>query len=182
MDPTPRYLSEIKSFIHSMFSRGQIDKETKTLLIPHHPRTARLYLLLKIHKPGNPGRPIMYLTGALTEKISHFVDCFLQPHANSLPSYILYTTNLVNELRKLPPLPPGALLVTLDVTSLYINIPHNEGIRACEEFLNLLEHLVPSMADLCHFIQSIFIVNCFTFNENHYLQIHRTDMGTHMAP
>ena len=42
-DPTPQYASEIKSFTHSMFSRGRINKTTKNFLIPHHPRTVRLY-------------------------------------------------------------------------------------------------------------------------------------------
>ena len=51
-DPTPRYASEISSFINSMFMRGKINKKIKNYLIPHHPRTARFYLLPKIHKPG----------------------------------------------------------------------------------------------------------------------------------
>ena len=35
----------------------------------------------------------------------------------------------LNRLRRLPPLPPGTLMVTLDVSSLYTNIPHDEGIK-----------------------------------------------------
>ena len=35
------------------------------------------YLLPLIHTPGNPGRPIVALNGALTERISQFVDCYL---------------------------------------------------------------------------------------------------------
>jgi hypothetical protein len=33
----------------------------------------------------------------------------------------------------LNPLPSITTLVTLDVTSLYTNIPHSDGIEACKE-------------------------------------------------
>ena len=44
------------------------------------------------------------------------------------------------------------------------------------------DHLVPSTADLCHLIRLILTMNSFSFNENYYLQIHGTAMGTRMAP
>ena len=124
----------------------------------------------------------MSSNSAPTENISRFVDCFLQPCAISLPSYIRDTTDFINRLRRLPPLPPGTLMVTLDVSSLYTNIPHEEGIKTCEEFLNSRDLLVPSTADLCHLVRLILTMNCFLFNENHYLQVHGTAMGTRMAP
>jgi hypothetical protein len=33
----------------------------------------------------------------------------------------------------LNPLPSNTTLVTMDVTSLYTNIPHSDGIEACKE-------------------------------------------------
>ena len=54
-------------------------------------------------------------------------------------SYIRDTTDFIHKLRGLPRLPPGSLLGTLDVSSLYTNIPHEEGITACEEYLNRRE-------------------------------------------
>ena len=148
-------------------TRSQIDKTTKNFLTPHHPRTARFYLLPKIHKPGNHGRPIMSSNGAPTKNISRFVDYFLQPCVSTLPSYIRDTTDFINRLRRLPTLPPGTLRVTLDVTSLFTNIPHEEGITACKEFLNLRDLLVPSRADLCHLIRSISEISSFSFNEEY---------------
>ena len=165
-----------------MFNDGQIDKRTKEFLTPHHPRPARFYLLPKIHKPGNPGRPIVASNGAPTENISRFVDFFLQPRVAEIPSYIRDTTDFINKLRRLPILPIGTLLVTLDVSSLYTNIPHEEGITACEEALNLRESLIPPTADVCQLIRFILSMNAFNFNNKYYLQIHGTAMGTRMAP
>ena len=142
----------------------------------------RFHLLPKIHKPGKPGRPIVSSNSAPTENISRFVDWFLQLFTTSLPSYIRDTTDFLNRLRRLPVLPPGTLLVTLDVSSLYTNIPYEEGITACKEFLNLRDHLIPSTADLCDLIRLILTMNSFSFNSNYYRQIHGTAMGTRIAP
>ena len=110
--------------------------KNKAFPSPQYPQAARFCLLPKIHKPGNPGRPIVASNGALTENISRFTDFCLRPSVIQLPSYIWDTTDFINKLQRLPRLLPGCLLLTLDVSSLGTNIPHEEGITACEEFLN----------------------------------------------
>ena len=160
-----------------MFANRLIDKHTRDLLIPHHLRPARFYLLPKIHKPGNPGRPTVSSYSASTENISWFMDWFLQPFATSLLSYIQDTTDFLNRLSRLPLLPSGTLLVTLNVSSLYTNIPHEEGITVCQEFLNLQDHLVLFTADLCHLLWFISTMISFSFNGNCYRQIHGTAVG-----
>ena len=58
----------------------------------------------------------------------------LVPH---IASHIKDTTHFLNLIFKIPtPLPPGTTLVTIDVKSLYTNIPHDEGIRAPLEALS----------------------------------------------
>ena len=75
--PGPRSASEIKRFMNFMFANGQIDKYTRDFLILQHLRVAEFYLLPKIHKPGNLGRPIVSSNNALTKNISLLVDWFL---------------------------------------------------------------------------------------------------------
>ena len=135
-DPTPFYTAEIRKVVAKMYMNGAIDKKVKNFLSPSSPRISRLYLLPKLHKPGIPGRPRVSSCGSPTENISRFVDHFLQPLTRDLPSYIRDTTDFLQKLRELPALSSESLLVTLDVSSLYTNIPHDEGINACEEFLN----------------------------------------------
>ena len=167
-----------------MFANGWIIEHTRNFLIPHHSRVGKFYLLPKIHKPGSPGRPIVSSNCAPMEKISRFVDWFLQLFTTFLESYIqgTSTADFINRLRKLPLLPPGTLLVTLDVSSLDTNIPHKEGITAFKEFLNLWDHLIPSTADLCNLVGLILTMHSFPFNGNYYLQTHGTTMVTRMAP
>ena len=79
-------------------------------------------------------------------------------------------------------LPNNAILVTLDVSSLYTNIPHNEGIDACRRFLDTRTDKHIPTETLCDLLRIILTMNNFTFNQHHYLQIHGTAMGTKMAP
>ena len=135
-DPTSTYAAKIKQFVISMFKRRLINKHTKDFLISRSPKISRLYLLPKLHKVGIPGRPIVVSNGCPTENISWFVDHYLQPLTVCIPSYIQEMMEFLNKFHELPPLPSGSLLVTQDVSMLYRKIPHDEGIKTCEEALN----------------------------------------------
>ena len=67
----------------------------KDKLLPQHiakslaidnPKTARFYLLPKVHKINNPGRPITNATNSPTSSIAEFVDFQLQPIVQKLKS------------------------------------------------------------------------------------------------
>ena len=79
-------------------------------------------------------------------------------------------------------MPPNSLLATLDVSSLYTNIPHDEGIEACRQALSSREVLSPPTKDIITLISSILTKNNFTFDDQHYLQVLGTMMGTRVAP
>ena len=70
----------------------------------------------------------------------------------------------------------------MDITSLYANIPHVDGMDACSKFLN--DHCVTDIsADvLCSLISFILTHNNFVFDDREYLQTSGTAMGTNMAP
>ena len=85
------------------------------------------YTLTKIHKPVRTGRPIISGCEGPTEKLSAFVDKLLQPIAQQQKSYLKDTTAFINFIERTK-VPEKALLVSMDVTSLYTNIPQEEGI------------------------------------------------------
>ena len=161
-----------------------IDDNTKRFLIQSNPKPGRFYILPKIHKTGNPGRPIVSSNSHPSERISQFVDHHLKPLVHTTHSFIKDTTHFLNKLGHLGHLPENASLVTLDVSSLYTNIPHNEGIDACRHFLNTRDRNASpiSTETLCDLIRMILTMNNFSFNDKHYLQTHGTAMGTRMAP
>ncbi|KAK3106235.1 hypothetical protein FSP39_015827 [Pinctada imbricata] len=70
----------------------------------------------------------------------------------------------------------------MDVTSLYTNIPHEEGIEACRKVWDLRQNKRPSTESLVKLLERTLKLNNFMFNGDHYLQINGTSMGTKMAP
>ena len=156
-----------------MFNNKLIDQKTKQYLVQNDPRPGRFYVLPKIHKVNNPGRPIFFSNNHPTGRIS-------------VPSYVKDTTDFLNRLANLNTLntllPDNAILVTLDVTSLYTNIPHSEGIEACRFFLRKRNDKHIPTETLCDLIRIILNMNNFTFNNKHYLKKNGTAMGTKMAP
>ena len=177
-------LSSLIEYIHSQHI---IDKATKEFLLPpKNTRTPLFYGLPKIHKPGCPLRPIVSGCDGPTDHLSAYVTHFIQPLASNLPSHIKDTKHFLNLIEKLPPLPPNALLVTADVTSLYTNIPHKGGIAAVIHFMAEYKHLLPTNCPLPHVVCIIldFILkhSTFKFMDTHIHQILATSMGTRMAP
>ena len=172
-------------YVNRMYHDGLINVKTIQYLIQTDVKPGRFHTLPKIHKPGNPGRPIVSSDSPgvpPNEYLTEFVDYHLQPLVHKLPSFVKDTNDFLNKLLTIGNLPADSLLVTLVVSSLYTNIPHNEGIDACDHFLRTRPHNNIPTGTLCDLIRMILTMNNFSFNDNHYLQIHGTAMGTKMAP
>ena len=121
-----------------------------------------------------PGRPIEYGIGTLTENISSFIDSILQRLMQLIPSYIKDTTEFIKQSA-------SAKTIPIDVTSLYANILHVDGVHACSKFLNDPRVTDISTDVLCSII-SFILTHDFVFDDHSYLQTSGTAMGTKMAP
>ena len=145
------------------------------------PRTPNFYMLSKIYKPNNPGRPILNGIGSITERISAYVDQQIRHLIPRIPSYLRDTTHLLHLLlgKKLA---PQDLLVTIDVQVLYTNIPHNEGIQALNRILEEAHTDPMKKLLICRLANLVLTKNYFTFKNSLYRQIQSTAMETRMAP
>ena len=123
--------------------------------------------------------------GCHTERISKYVDYHLQPINQSLPSYIKDSTDFLNKLNSLPEeLPEDAIMVTMDVRSLYTNVPNDEGIDAVKHYLRTRNRPGDGILAkvISTFLLLILTLNNFVFNEINYLQTNGASMGTKCAP
>ena len=91
-----------------------------------------LYLIPKIYTGTVPvpGKPIISAINSATEKISQFIDHFVNPCTARVPSYLKDTIHFLQTLEELGPLPVDSWLVTLHVTQLYISISNRAGLAA----------------------------------------------------
>ena len=187
-DLTHKHSIEVNNLIGQMFENGEISKQTLDYLNlePDSTRTARFYMLPKIHKNKipPPGRPIVSGNGCPTEKISKFVDFFLNPLSKKFPSYVKDTNHFLQLLHNIKKVPNGSFLFTLDIESLYTNIKHSVGLKFIKAALEKLRpgHTNPSNSSLLKLLEAILTKNNFSFNDEHYLQIAGTAMGTKTAP
>ena len=185
-NPIPTLSSHIQKYLQKIKDNKHIDHTTYKYLLPKNPpRTPPLYLLPKIHKPNMPGRPIISGCDSPTDKLSSFVDHFIKPLVPEIPSYIKDTDHFLEIIFNIPvPIPPNTILVSIDVTSLYTNIPHDEGTRATLEALSHTppQPLQPPTQVFQQMLEYILKHNYFSFNNEFYLQTQGTAMGTRMAP
>ena len=81
-------------------------------------------------------------------------------------------------------MPSGMLLCTLDITSLYTNIPHSEGIQSIKEMLAIHKppNSLPHNSYIIELLEVVLTNNYFEFNGKHYHQVSGTAMGTKLVP
>jgi len=185
-DLTNTHNEHIEKLIQDLVLKEEITEKCADYLYIEKPRTSQLYLLPKIHKNKTPvpGRPIVSASSSPTERISQLADFFLQPLVVNTKSYVKDTTDFINKIEAVPNLRPGTIMCTIDVTSLYTNIPNQEGIDACKKFLSTSRdsNANPSNISILKLLQYVLTKNNFDFNGKHYLQVGGTAMGTKVAP
>ena len=77
----------VKNTINDLIAKQELPATAKNLIITT-PRTSCIYFLPKIHKPNNPGRPIVSACSCPSELISSYLDKVMVPIVKTLPSYI----------------------------------------------------------------------------------------------
>ncbi|XP_077145116.1 uncharacterized protein LOC143807448 [Ranitomeya variabilis] len=183
-NPTDSIKNRISNILRRYTAAGVLDMKTCVYLTNDHPVTPVFYILPKIHKnlEHPPGQPIVAATNSILSPISIFLEKVLTPHIRSTRSFLLDTGAFLNIIRSMGHIPPDAILVSLDVKDLYTSIPHTEGINSVKKLLTTArpDH---RQIDLC--IELLTVVldsNHFLFQDQFFLQIRGTAMGSNVAP
>ena len=100
-DITADIQKRVPFYVNRMHKDKLINNKTKQYLIQSDVKP-------KVHKPGNPGRPIVSSNSHPTERLSHFVDYHLQPLVHKLPSFVKDTNDFLNKLLTIGNLPPNS--------------------------------------------------------------------------
>ena len=70
----------------------------------------------------------------------------------------------------------------MDVSALYTNIPHNDGLQALRTHLDSRSSLDPPTSTLIRLAELVLTLNSFEFNGEFFHQISGVAMGTKMGP
>ena len=112
------------------------------------------------------------------KKISILVDHFIGKIVPLSQSYVKDSTHLINMLKDFT-VQQGMLLCTLDITSLYTNIPHMEGIQSTKEMLaiHIPPDTLPHNSYITELLELVLTNYHFEVNGEFYHQLSGTAMG-----
>ena len=184
-DYTPDVNQIIKNTLHNLKTKELLSpKMADFCMPPPQVRTACIYFLKKIHKCPMGIRPIVSTINSPTANLAEFLDVYLQPIMKQLPAYLKDTSHFISEIAEIK-VTTETWLVTVDVKSLYTNIPNDEGIQACHEAWRHRETTDPQHPPagvLRHLLELVLKLNTFEFDNKYYLQKFGTAMGSKLAP
>ncbi|KAJ8030592.1 Neutral cholesterol ester hydrolase 1 [Holothuria leucospilota] len=180
----------VREVVQSMLAAGEIDEKVAKYLTPSDTKTSRFYTLPKTHKAADAEgrlktRPVISGSGSPIERLSEFVDFFINPAMQNLDSYIRDTKhvlNIIKEINDSGPLPQGTMMFTIDVKSMYPSMPRSLGVEAVKRALEERETKIPSTENILRCLDICLRENNFEFNGRHFTQIHGTSIGPKMAP
>ena len=164
-----QYLNE-NNYLYQKYKNNHLT-QTNTVL-------ARAYGLLKIHKVSNPCRPVISLINSPTYMLAKFLYDDLKKGIKLPESHVKNSLELKNKIKHLV-IPDNYILLSLDVSALFTNIP-------CNLVVNSLDRRVTEINKNC-FIPYSDIVKCtrflfdnsyFVFNKVIYKQVYGTAMGS----
>ena len=180
-----------ETLLQLLSKREITEKNLKYLspLIGTKTKTAKLYLLNKVHSdPPTKARPIISANNCPVERISEYVDFFLQPFVTEQHTYIKDTSDFIRKVESRT-IPTECLIITLDYESMYTNIVHDEAIQAVRKTITKNErHQIvngikrPSIDSFCKLVELGIKCNNFNFNGNHYYQCRGVAMGHRASP
>ena len=152
---------------------------------PNKIRTPRFYGIPKIHKQFThlpPLRPIVSQSASPLSASAKFIDHVLQPLALQYPDHLHNSTALSLLLEDLH-IPDEAILVAIDVSSLYPSIPQTECLNIIHNELHKYRHLLTFDPSLITQLLHVNInYNYFTLGQLTFQQIKGTAMGAPFSP
>lgn len=183
-DPTQRFKNIIFETIDELFEKGDISRKEHDFLRIEHPVIPTFYTLPKIHKNLDqpPGRPIVASIGSITSNLSTYVDHFIRPLTEALPSFTKDTGHIVNIIESINSLGDEEMyLVSFDINAMYTSIPHDGGMEALDHYL-LDSMCNPSKTCILELSKLILRHNYWVFQNTFYIQRHGVPMGSSFSP
>lgn len=128
-----------------------------------------------------PGHPIVSGINSILEPLLKYLDHFIKDSVKNTPTYVKDSSDFIMQLENFK-IPEMAGFLTIDINSLYMNIPLNAARNVVNDVLS--SHTDPSLPT--HFLLDLLDIclehNFFSFQSNFYLQVKGVAMGSYLAP
>ena len=130
------------------------------------PRTRKFYISQKIHKEGNPVRPVVSSINCHTTNISKYLDYHLQCIAKQILFYVkdILKSDFINKINAIKSIPKNSYSLTIDMRSLYANILNAEGISAVKSAFDHYSKKTRTTKVITTFLALTLTQNNFVFD------------------
>ena len=180
-DPTAKYNAAVKKAVGQcrfLFS----NEAQKGNIAPMNPQALVLYGLPKIHKDNVPIRPVVSYMGCPAYKLAKILNRELRQRLHFKPKYSLQNTlDLVNKIKDVA-LPTHSLLLSLDVDSMFTNIPSEETLGILSDLMERRRLHPEERDELLGLTRICMQQNYFKFNNTYYRQREGLAMGSPLSP
>ena len=108
-DPIELNRKKVNNAIRQLKSARLLDETIAAKLEVQEAKTPAFYMLLKILKPENRGRPVISSVNCHTTSISQYVNHHLQPRVIEVKSYVKSSADFIKKINNVGKIPDNSI-------------------------------------------------------------------------
>ncbi|XP_044762033.1 uncharacterized protein LOC123319229 [Coccinella septempunctata] len=182
-DPTSTIQTKTNKIISTLETEGIISSIQAKQMKSYNSTSPRMYGNPKIHKENIPMRPIVSDVKGPTCKLSEYIAQILTSAYDDTNNY--YVKDSFDFSAKINnfELPPGYVLISLDVVNLFGNISRELVLAALDDSWDKIsEHCTIPQEKFKQIITFLMDSGYFMFNGKYYFQMFGCIMGSRLSP
>jgi len=181
-NPLRKITTRLNDLVQTWRKNDWIDDNTSSGLKCTNGNLPRCYGLPKVHKPGFPLRIVVSSIGSPLYNIAKYLHDVLSTSTKKPTSHVRDSWSFANYIKN-KTIESHEILMSLDVTALFNNIPKELVMRAIESRWGDIQKSVKiDLTQFLHAIDLILSSTCFSFNGVYYEQIYGSPMGSPLSP
>ncbi|XP_044766179.1 uncharacterized protein LOC123322301 [Coccinella septempunctata] len=181
-DPTKKYQERVNGFAKRLLEDGYIDKTKSKMISIHNAVPPKIYGLRKTHKDTFALRPIVSCINAPCYNLAVFLHEILAPVTTTFKYEVKNSFEFVNSV-SCKQIPVNYRLVSLDVVSLFTNIPKNLVVSILSKRWPFISAYTNNPRKLfLEMIEFYFDSSYFLFRGTIYSQLDGSAMGNPLSP
>ena len=184
-DPSSKIKAKLITTLRKIKKDTNVDEGTYKTMYPTGCIPPKFYGLPKIHKAGNPLRPIISSRGSVTYGAAKVLTKVLKPLVGKSPHHIQITSVFVNKAKGIT-LQLGECLTSYDVTSLFTSVPIDPALNIINDLLEKDEKLndrtALSVQNISELLGFCWHNTYFSFQNKFYEQVEGAAMVSPISP
>jgi hypothetical protein len=176
-NPLKKMESGFKDLLKNLCAEGDLIPEEEKLIIENKPVLPRMFGLPKLHKQGNPMRPVVSCVKSPLVKSGNLIDNTVKPFVEAGWQFLKDSTDTLKYIkdREQQLLAEGytheqMYLVSFDVASFYPSVPHKTAMEAFRRARDNLEISEEQFRSIERILEFHFCNAFFSFNGKFYRQ------------